>query len=68
MSSSVNSLGLAKFVTSQYGTAVVDGVTDMGLAAVERAKANGLSHDDIKAYAKLQDIFFGEKALALLGS
>ncbi|MEN9826591.1 MAG: hypothetical protein RI953_2336 [Pseudomonadota bacterium] len=64
----LNSLGLSKFVLSQYGTAVVDGVTAMGLAAVERAKANGLSHDDIKAYAKLQDIFFGEKALALLGS
>ncbi|MFZ9521608.1 MAG: hypothetical protein ACO3A4_14130 [Silvanigrellaceae bacterium] len=64
----LNSLGLSKFVLSQYGTAVVDGVTAMGLAAVERAKANGLSHEDIKAYAKLQDIFFGEKALALLGS
>jgi len=63
----LNSLGLSKFVLSNYGTGVVDGVTAMGLAAVDRARAAGLSDAQIKIYAKLQNIFFGEKALVSLG-
>jgi hypothetical protein len=61
------SLGLSKFVLSSYGTGVVDGVTAMGLASVDRARAAGLSDKEIKVYAKLQNIFFGERALISLG-
>lgn len=63
----LNSLGLSKFVLKNYGTGVVDGVTAMGLAGVDRARAAGLTDAEIKIYAKLQGIFFGEKALISLG-
>ncbi|MBM3382922.1 MAG: hypothetical protein FJY29_10820 [Betaproteobacteria bacterium] len=61
------SLGLNKYVLSNYGTAVVEGVLAMGLAAVDRARAAGLSDAEIKIYAKLQGIAFGERALNSLG-
>jgi azurin len=62
------SLGLNQYVLRTYGAQEVNGVLSMGLAAVDRAKAAGLSHADIKAYAKLQGIFFGERALEVLGN
>ena len=61
------SLGLSKYVLSSYGIGEVDGVRAMGLASVDRARAAGSSDAEIKIFAKLQNIFFGEKALISLG-
>lgn len=65
--SALSSLGLSKYILKTYGGAVVDGVFAIGLAAVDRARAAGLKDEEIKIYAKLQGIFFGEQALASLG-
>lgn len=64
----LKALGQNKYVLSQYGAPVGDpAVTSIGLAGLERARAAGLKDSEVQAYAKLQNIVFGEKALASLG-
>ena len=52
---------------STHGTQIVNGVNSMGLSAVNRARGAGLTDTEIKAYAKLQGVYFGVEALRSLG-
>lgn len=63
----LSSLGLGKFLLKQYGGQDSEGIWAIGLAGVDRARAAGISDAEIIIYAKLQSVYFGEKALQSLG-